>query len=310
MNGGVGMKNWLCCVAVLAVLAGAAVRADDGQDEFRDVKVEAIPVVAGIWMLTGRGGNIGVSAGADGVFLIDDQFAPLTERIKAAVATLSDRPVRFVLNTHWHFDHTGGNENLGREGVVIVAHDNVHERMSKENFMAAFDRVIPASPAAALPVISFNDAVTFHLNGHDIHAVHVERAHTDGDSIVHFRAANVIHAGDVYFNGMYPFIDAGSGGTLDGVIAAVDVMLKLADGNTKIIPGHGPLSDRAGLEAYRSFLVDVRERVGRLLEQGLALEEIQAAKPLADYDATLGNGFLDPDAFLKVAVAALQKPAH
>lgn len=298
-------------IAVLALTGFAATTfADPETDKFRDVKVESVPVTDGIYMLTGRGGNIGVSVGEDGVFLIDDQYAPLTERIKAAVAQLSDKPVRFVLNTHWHGDHTGGNENLGREGVVIVAHDAVYERMTQENFLAVFDSKVPPSPRAALPIISFNDTLTFHLNGHDIHAAHVRHAHTDGDSIVHFRDANVIHTGDVWFNGMYPFIDAGSGGSLDGVISAVDTVLALADGQTKIIPGHGPLSDRAGLIAYRAFLVDVRERVGKLMAQGKTLDEIRAAKPLADYEETLGKGFLDTDTFLKVAMDALQRPAH
>jgi cyclase len=298
--------------AIIALLAAtgfsAAAFAGAEVDKFKDVKVEVVPVSAGIYMLTGRGGNIGVSVGEDGVFLIDDQYAPLTERIKAAVAQLSGKPVRFVLNTHWHGDHTGGNENLGNEGVVIVAHDQVHERMTKENFLAAFDMKVPPAPQAALPVISFNDTLTFHLNGHDIHAVHVEHAHTDGDSIVHFRAANVIHTGDVWFNGMYPFIDADSGGSVDGVIAAVDAILKLADDETKIMPGHGPLSDKAGLMGYRKFLVDVRERIGALVLQGRSLEEILAARPLADYDATLGTGMFDTDTFVKVAVAAVRKP--
>jgi len=284
--------------------------ADDDADKFKDVQIETVSVANGIYMLVGQGGNIGVSVGDDGVFLIDDQFAPLTERIKAAIAKLSDKPVRFVLNTHWHFDHTGGNENLAQEGSVIVAHDEVYERMSKENFMAAFGQVVPPSPQAALPVISFNDSVTFHVNGHDIHAVHVEHAHTDGDSIVLFRSANVIHTGDVWFNGMYPFIDSSSGGSLDGVIAAVDVILKLADEQTKIMPGHGPLGDRNGLLGYHKFLLDVRERVGKLVQQGKTLDEIRAAKPLADYEATLSKGFLSTDKFLEIAVAAMTTPVH
>lgn len=282
--------------------------ADDEADKFKDVKIETVDVASGIYMLVGQGGNIGVSVGEDGVFLIDDQYAPLTDRIKAAVAALSERPVRFVMNTHWHGDHTGGNENLAKTGTVVVAHDQVYERMTKENFLAAFNLKVPAAPKAALPVISFNDSITFHLNGHDIHAVHVKHAHTDGDSIVHFRAANVIHTGDIFFNGFYPFIDAGSGGSMDGVIAAVDVVLKLADEKTRIMPGHGPLADRKALEGYRKFLVDVRERIGKLLQQGRSVDEIRAAKPLADYEATWGRGFLSTDQFLDIAVGALSQP--
>ena len=150
--------------------------------------------------------------GPDGVFLIDDQYAPLTDKIKAAIATVSDKPVRFVLNTHWHGDHTGGNENLGQAGALIVAHDNVRVRMSVEQFREAFGQKVPAAPKAALPVVTFNDTVTFHLNDQEIHAFHVAPAHTDGDTVIHFRTADVIHTGDVFFNGLYPFIDVGSGG--------------------------------------------------------------------------------------------------
>lgn len=293
------------------VISSLVFAADDEAESLKDVQIETVNVADGIYMLVGTGaGNIGVSVGDDGVILIDDQYAPLTARIKAAVAKLSDRPVRFVINTHWHGDHTGGNENLAQEGSVIIAHDEVYQRMSHENFIAGFGQIVPPSPKAALPVISFNDTVTFHVNGHDIHAVHVEHAHTDGDSIVLFRSANVIHTGDIWFNGIYPFIDSSSGGSLDGVIAAVDVILKLADQQTKIIPGHGPLSDREGLLGYRRFLTDVRERVGKLLQQGKTLDQILAAKPLADYDATLGKGFFSTDKFLEFAVAAMSTPAH
>ncbi len=303
------MKRHFADLFLLLCLDAAmpAMGADEEADKFKDVKIETIPVADGIYMLVGQGGNIGVSVGEDGVFLIDDQYAPLTARIKAAVAKLSKAPVRFVLNTHWHGDHTGGNENLARDGTVVVAHDQVYERMTKENFLAAFNNKVPPSPKAALPVISFNDTATFYLNGHDIHAIHVKNAHTDGDSIVHFRAANVIHTGDVCFNGLYPFIDSGNGGSLDGMIAAVDVVLKLADDKTRIIPGHGPLADRKVVETYRGFLSDVRERVGKLLHQGKTLDEIRAAKPLADYEESMGKGFLSTDKFLEIAVVAMGK---
>lgn len=275
--------------------------------DFSQVQIESVPVTDGVWMLLGRGGNIGVSAGADGVFLIDDQFAPLTEKVKAAVAKLSDRPIRFLINTHWHGDHTGGNENLGKEGVVIVAHDNVYQRMSQENFSKVFNMTTPPAPKAALPVISFNDTVTFHLNGQDIRATHVRNAHTDGDSFLHFRQANVIHTGDLWFNGSYPFIDSESGGSMDGAIRAVEQMLEVADAQTKIIPGHGPLGDRQALAAYLEFLKDVRGRMQKLIDAGRTLEEIQALKPLADYDDALGGGFLKPDVFLGVLYHAVKR---
>jgi glyoxylase-like metal-dependent hydrolase (beta-lactamase superfamily II) len=291
--------------AALASAAGAA--AAQEEDRFKDTKIQTVPVADGIWMLVGEGGNIGVSAGEDGVFLIDDQFAPLTERIKAAIAGISDRPIRFLINTHWHGDHTGGNENLGKEGVVIVAHDNVRKRMSQENFMAAFNMTVPAAPKAALPVITFNDTVTFHLNGQEIRALHQEHAHTDGDSVLHFVQANVIHTGDIWFNGLYPFIDAASGGSVDGVIGAVEALLAVANPETRIIPGHGPVGDEKALEAYLTMLKDARGRVQKLIDAGRTLEEIQAAKPLADYDETWGKGFLKPENFLGVLHGSLTK---
>ena len=181
------------------------------KDPYKDVEVKTGKAGDGVYMLTGQGGNLGVSVGDDGVFLIDDQFAPLTGKILAAIATLSDKPVRFVLNTHWHPDHSGGNENLGKAGAILLAHDNVRKRLSVDGFIEMFQMNAPALSKTGLPVITFNDAITFHMNNNEIRAWHVEHAHTDGDSMVYFRQANVIHMGDTYFAGMYPFIDTGSG---------------------------------------------------------------------------------------------------
>ncbi|MBI2993600.1 MAG: MBL fold metallo-hydrolase [Gammaproteobacteria bacterium] len=288
---------------LLGMVAGPATAQEE--DRFKNVQIETIQVAEGVYMLVGEGGNIGVSAGEDGVFLIDDQFAPLTGKIKAAVAKISDKPVRFVLNTHWHGDHTGGNENLGKEGVVIVAHDNVFSRMAKENFMEAFNLRVPPAPKAALPVISFNDTVTFHLNSEEIHTRHYARAHTDGDSVVHFRGRNVVHTGDIFFNQSYPLIDVSSGGSIDGVIASVKDLLTWIDGKAKIIPGHGPLADRKALEGYLEFLTTVRARIGDLIDEGRTLEEAVAARPLADFDATLGKGFLTTDRFVEIIYKGL-----
>src|SRR6185503_12175274 len=195
------------------------------QQDFSKVEVKSQKVAEGLYMLQGAGGNIGLSVGADAAFLVDDQYAPLTPKITAAVKALTDKPIKFVLNTHWHGDHTGGNENLGTAGTLIVAHDNVYRRMSTEQFITFFNEKVAASPKVALPVITFNDTLTFHLNGDDLHAFHVPPAHTDGDSIVHFRKADVIHMGDTFFNGMYPFIDVDSGGGIEGMIGAADKVL-------------------------------------------------------------------------------------
>lgn len=286
----------LTLALIVLPLTGAPLHAQN--QDFSDVEIQTVLVAEGVWMLVGAGGNIGVSAGEDGVFLIDDQFAPLTDKIRAAVAGFSPKPVRFVLNTHWHGDHVGGNENLGKAGALIVAHENVRERMSTEQFMKALDRKVPPSPDEALPVITFDDSVTFHLNGDTIHAFHVPPAHTDGDSIVHFREADILHMGDVFFQSGYPFVDLSSGGSAPGVLAAVERALELAGDGTKIIPGHGELTDRDGLVAYRDMLRTVIGRVQEMKAAGKSLEEVQGAKPTEELDERWGGGFIDADRFV------------
>jgi cyclase len=278
------MRGTLLASLLLAAtpLAQAGPAADPNMT---DVVIAPVPVSDGIWMLTGRGGNIGVSVGADGVFLVDDQYAPLTARIRAQLALLSDLPVRFVLNTHWHFDHTGGNENLGKQGALIVAANGVRRRLEAGGLMEMMKREMAPAPKQALPVITFDGEVSFHVNGQTIMAINLPPAHTDGDSVVIFKGANVVHMGDVYFNGRYPTIDWGSGGHIDGVIAAVDHVLPLLDDQSKVIPGHGALSNKAELKAYRDMLSAIAPRFKKAIKQGKTIDQIKALKLTADFDA-------------------------
>jgi glyoxylase-like metal-dependent hydrolase (beta-lactamase superfamily II) len=196
---------------------------------------------------------------------------------------------------------------LGNAGAIIVAHDNVRTRMNSEQFLAAFNSRVPPSPAVALPMVTFSETVAFHLNHDDIHAVHVPPAHTDGDALVHFTAANVLHLGDVYFNGRYPFVDLSSGGSFEGMINAINAALRYVNDSTKIIPGHGELATKADLVTYRDVLVKVRDRVAALIKQGKTKEQIVAAKPTAEWDATWGTGFMKPDVFLGIVYESLKK---
>jgi glyoxylase-like metal-dependent hydrolase (beta-lactamase superfamily II) len=270
-----------------------------------EIRVER--VAPGVAVLFGRGGNIGVSYGADGNILIDDQYAPATERVIAAVRTLDADPIRYVINTHWHGDHSGGNENLGRAGTVIVAHDNVRIRMTMEQLVRG-ERV-PPSPAGALPVITFSQDLTFHLNGDDIRAIHVEHAHTDGDSLIYWTRANVLHMGDTWFNGLLPFIDLDSGGSIDGAILAVERGLALANESTVIIPGHGPLGRRADLVRYRDMLKTLRDRVRAELRRHRTLDQVKALRLVDPFG--LPDGFITRDSLIETIYRSLSAPpAH
>lgn len=288
-----------------AALLASCAFASHAQQDFSKVEIKTQKLSDTTYMMMGSGGNLGLSIGADAVFLIDDQFAPLTPKIEAAIKQLTAKPVKFVLNTHWHFDHTGGNENLGKSGALIMAHDNVRKRMNSEQLIAFFNMPTKPSPKDALPVVTFSADTTFHINGDEVHAVHMPAAHTDGDSVVFFKKSNVVHMGDIYFNGFYPFIDTSSGGTVDGVIAAVDKVLAIARDDTKIIPGHGPLSSKADLKVYRDMLATLIGRIKEQVKAGKKLEEIVAAKPTADHDAKWGGGSIKPDKWVEMVVMNL-----
>jgi len=281
--------RWLAflagCMAAFTLPAGA-------QDE--PVEFVATPLSGTVTMLKGSGGNVAVSAGEDGVFIIDDQIEPITAELVAAIAGISDQPIRFVINTHYHGDHVGGNEAIGGSGAVIVAHDNVYQRLSTEQFSNFFNETTDPWAAGALPVITFSDHMTLHLNAEAVTARHVANGHTDGDAIIHFPVSNVIHMGDIYFNGRYPFIDLDAGGTLQGMLAGVELGLSLANEDTRIIPGHGPLASAQDLAAYRDFLIQSRDAVQALIDQGKTLEETIALKPTAQWDEALGKIWITP----------------
>jgi cyclase len=299
----------LTVLTALTALTALTVRPAElrAQVNYDTVRIRTTALSKGVYMLQGSGGNIGLSVGDDAAFLIDDQYAELSPKILAAVKALTDKPLRFVVNTHWHGDHTGGNENLANAGVIIVAHDNVRTRLSSEQFIAAFNSRTPPAPPKALPLVTFSETVAFHLNGDDIHVVHVPPAHTDGDAIIHFMNANVLHLGDVFFNGRYPFIDLSTGGSFEGMIGAATAALRYANDSTRIIPGHGPLGTRADLVAYRDMLVTIRDRVAALLKAGKTKEQVIAAKPTADFDARWATGSLKPDVFLGIVYDSMKK---
>ena len=305
-TGGEALVNKNLLVGVAAALLAAPVFAQD----FAAARIETHRLTPNLFMLEliGEGaGNIALSTGADGAVLVDTQFAPLNAKILAAVRAAGGSDVKYVINTHWHGDHTGGNEPLGQAGALIIAHDNVLARMSTEQFMAAFDQRVPPSPAIARPVVTFPTRTTFRLNGDVVQIVHVENAHTDGDSIVHFTNANVIHTGDTYMKDVYPFIDVSSLGSINGFIASADAVLSRADANTKIIPGHGALANKADMQRFHDMLVAVRGKLQALIDQGMSEDEVVAARPTAEFDAAWGQGFMTPENFTRFSYQSLKK---
>jgi cyclase len=278
-----------------ALVALTAIVAPVSQAQDQTVEYIATPLSSTVTMIKGKGGNIAVSAGTDGVFIIDDQLKPLTDQLLAAISKLSEQPIRFVINTHYHGDHVGGNETLGSTGSVIIAHDNIRQRMTSDQFSHFWNKTTPAWPKESLPVVTFNDRVTLHLNGEAVAVTHVPRGHTDGDSIVYFPDSNVLHMGDIFFNGLYPFIDLDGGGTIQGMIAAVEMGVGIANPETQVIAGHGPLSDLNGLREYLAFLTSARDNVQALIDQGMSLQQVVEARPTAEWDEILGKVWITPE---------------
>jgi glyoxylase-like metal-dependent hydrolase (beta-lactamase superfamily II) len=299
-----GMKHTSLLVCLGILLATGIARGQ--QEDFSKITIKTTKLADGMYMLEGSGGNIGVSVGDDGVILVDDQFAPLTPKIQEAVSKITPRPIRFVINTHWHGDHVGGNENLGTAGAVIVAHDNVRKRMSSDQFIQFMNRKVPPSPPRALPVVTFTSDITLHLNGEDIHVIHVDPAHTDGDSIVVFPKAKVVHMGDCYRQIGYPFVDLSSGGNFDGFIAVADKVMGMIDSTFKVLPGHGELSTRADLKTWRDMLAEIRASVKKQADAGKPLDAIQKMALTARWDERWGKTNIKPDNIVEFAFAAVK----
>ena len=264
-------------------------------------------VAGNVYTLTGAGGNIALCTGEDGVLLVDSDYEARADGILAAAKAAGKAPLRFVINTHWHFDHVGGNEKLARAGALLVAHDHVRARMSSDQLIDHIDRRVPASPPGALPPLTFSDSLTIHLNGEEVRIIHVPPAHTDGDSLVLFRRANVLHVGDLCFSTGYPFIDVRAGGSLDGLVRAIDQALALTNESTRIIPGHGRVSSVAEFSAYRDMLATARDNVRALVDQGKTRDEVIAAKPTRDLDEKWGRGAFPPDTWVAVIYDAMAK---
>jgi cyclase len=281
--------------AVLALTSLTLSSAATAQMDFAKVEIKAETLAPGVSVLFGAGGNIGVSHGADGTILIDDQFAPLTPKIQAAVAALGAQPVKFLINTHWHGDHSGGNENLGKAGAIIMAHDNVRVRMAGD----------AKTGKAALPVVTYAEGLKLHLNDEEVRVISVRPAHTDGDSIVHWTRSNVIHMGDLFvFGATFPFVDMKSGGEVRGYLAAADKALALANDQTKIIPGHGVVATKADLQKYRDMIAQIIAKVDKAIKAGKSLEQVKAMRPADGYGVD-PNGFIKPDGFVEAVYRSL-----
>jgi glyoxylase-like metal-dependent hydrolase (beta-lactamase superfamily II) len=278
----------------------AAIRAQIGA-----VPIQTQKLAENLTLLSGPGGNVVVLNGPDGKFVVDTFLAPAWPNLKQSLAGISGAPLKIVIDTHWHFDHTDNNAPLHAAGATILAHENTKKRMSESHDLPVMGLHFEPSPADALPQQTFTSSHTLQGNGETLLLQHLSPAHTDTDIYVRFQKANVIHMGDTFFNGFYPFIDSGTGGNITGMIAAADTILPLADNDTKLVPGHGPLGNKADLAKFRDMLVVARDRVQKLKSAGKSAQEAAASKPLADLDVAWGHGMLNSDAFVQVVYLAL-----
>lgn len=292
------MKKFLLLTVVLLCAVSA-----HAQTDFSKVEVKATKVAGNVYMLQGSGGNIGVSVGDDGLLIVDDQFAPLADKIRAALKGLADKKLRFILNTHWHGDHTGGNVAFGPE-ATIIAQDNVRKRLATEQKSTVFNSTTPPSPKEALPVITFNDSLSVHFNGEDIRAIHFPHGHTDGDSVIFFSASNVVHLGDDFFAGRFPFVDLESGGSVEGLVKNIGELVGKIPADAKLIPGHGPISTLDDLKSYHRMLQQTTEIVRAKIAAGKTLDQIKTEGLPAEW-APWGAGFIKTDRWVETIYKSL-----
>jgi cyclase len=277
-----------CCLAAVLVFAQ--------QDDFSKVQIKTTKVAGSVYMLQGAGGNIAVSVGGDGIVMVDDEFAPLAPKISEALKDISPKPVRFIINTHYHGDHTGANAEFAASGSTILAQDNVRRRLA-EGTTTLGRKNLPAS-GDALPIITFNDRATVWLNGEEVRAIHFPHGHTDGDSVIWFTQSNVVHMGDDFVTYGFPFVDVQNGGSVSGMIAGDEKVLAMVPADARFIPGHGPLSTGDDVRKFIQLLRDTRAAVLTEVKQGKTLEQIKAAKPLAQWDEKYGRGFIKTDEWI------------
>ena len=267
-----------------------------------ELQVGAEKLAENLYMFSDSGGkgNTLVLTGDDGLLMIDTKVENAVDPLLTKIAELSEKPIRFAIITHWHFDHVGGNEKVAQTGATIIAHENVRKHMGVVHDMKILEATVPPAPKTAQPQVTFKKEMTFHLNGENVKVFHVEPGHTDGDAVIYFRHANVIHMGDLYFEGLYPYIGIYSGGSIKGMIKVIRQILPMIDENTKVVPGHGPLSNKARLQRYVSMLTAIRDNVSRLMQKGLTMEKVITEKPTQVFDEKWGKGFLPPDQFAKL----------
>lgn len=287
----------------LSLLLACLPLAVQAQTDFSKVEIKATKVAGNVYMLEGAGGNIGVSVGPDGILIVDDQFAPLADKIRASLKTLGEGKLKFILNTHWHGDHTGGNVSFGPE-APIIAHDNVRKRLSSEQRIEFFKSTVPASPKEALPVITFDKSLSVHFNGEEIRAIHYPHGHTDGDSVIFFTSSNVVHLGDDFFAGRFPFVDVDNGGNVVGLAKNIGEIIPRIPAGAKLIPGHGPLSTIDDLKAYHHMLLETTDVVRKKVAAGKSLEQIKS-EGLPDEWKSWGSGFIKTDQWIELIFKSL-----